>query len=298
MFAISVATGANDDDNDNNENNNNNDDVYVDVFDFFFKIGNKKICMEIANGKRFIDGLTVICLRRIHLSPSDVEHLTHFVTQLPHQEVKEIDLCGCNIGDSGFNIFHQGLKEQNISIDILSLSQNNLTQLSACKVHEVTIHCKVRKLSLRDNQCIGKDPKLYLIISDPQSMLEELNISRTNAEASMATEVFSELEKSCKKEKLRVLSSNSNHITDNDIYSVVKAVQNNASLKELNLHSNPFSVSAALKIIGAMKYNNTLQYLTLPWFERQDQERIIQLAREVEAHRYCTCTIQLYCRKF
>lgn len=249
--------------------------------------------MQIANARVFNDNLTVICLRRIHLSPSDVEHLTQFVTQLPHQEVKEIDLCGCNIGDSSFDIFHQGLKEQNISIDILSLSQNNLTQLSAGKVHEVTVHCKVRKLSLRDNRCIGEDPRLYLIISDPYSMLEEVNISHTNSKASTATELFTKLEKSSKKEKLRVLSSNSNHITDNDIYSVVKAVQNNTSLKELNLHSNPFSISGALKIIAAMKFNNTLEYLTLPWYE--DQETIIELAKEVEVHRYCA--LHLYCCK-
>ena len=221
-----------------------------------------------------------------------MEQLTQFLTQSPHQLRKIIDLCGCSIGDNGISIFHQELTKHNVIIEVLSLSTNKLTELSAWIVYRIAIHCKVRKLSLRHNPSIAKDPRLYLMISDPCSMLEEVNISHTNLkQSSTAAELFSEVEKSSKKEKLRVLSINGNNITDNDSYSAVKAIQNNTSLTQLNLHTNEFSVTTALQIIQSLTYNNTLEVITLPWYQTNDQERIVELAREVDKHRYCKTSI-------
>ena len=243
-----------------------------------------------ANGKTCSDSLTVISLRGIHLSPTDVEHLTRFLTQSPHQERKEVDLCGCSIGDKGIAIFHQGvkhLKERSITIKMLSLSINNLTEASSCKVYEISICCKVQMLALRHNPAIGNDPKLYSIISDPDSMVEELNLSHTvSKQTGTPTELFLALEKN-KRKKLRVLWLDNNSLTDNKCNAIVKVLQNNTSLMELNLFRNPFSVTSALKIVDALVHNNTLQYLTLPWYEENNQERIIHAAKVVEESRYC-----------
>ena len=177
LFVIFVATGAGDNnDDDNNENENNDDDVLLDFFTFLLQAGNQRICMHIANARRFNDHLTVISLRGIHLTCNDVEHLIQFLTVSPHQERKEIDLCGCNIGDRGIAIFHRGLTEHNVSIKMLSLSKNNLTESLSCKIYEIAILCKVQLLSLRHNIGLGKDPKVYALMSDHESMVEELNM--------------------------------------------------------------------------------------------------------------------------
>ena len=278
------------------------DDDHLDFFNFCLKAGNKRICLQIANAKTSNDNLTVISLRGIHLSPSNVEYLMRYFTQSPHQERKKVDLCGCSIGDNGIDIFHQGVKHLkehkgcSITIKMLSLSNNNLTESSSCKVYEIAIYCKVEMLALRHNPAISKDPKLYSIISDPDSMMEELNLSHTiSRQSSTATELFSALEKN-KRKKLRVLWISNNNLTDNECDAIVKAIQNNTSLIELNIHRNPFSVTTALRIIQALAHNNTLQHLTLPWYETNNQERIIHAAKVVEESRYCRTHI--YCCKF
>ena len=307
MFVISAATGADYDNNDNNINNddNGNDDddnnkvnSNDDFYNFCLQTGNRRMCVHIANTDTFNDNLTVISLRGIHLSSSEVKHLVRFLTQSPHQERKEIDLCGCNIGDNGIAIFHQGLTEHNIPIIALSLSENDLTESSSCKVYEIAVCCKVKRLTIRRNPAIGKNSKLYLIISDPDSVVEELNISHTNSnQSSTATELFSALD--ClknPKRNLRILWINNNNLTDNDGNAIVKAIQNNTSLIEVVMHRNQFSVTTALRIIQALAYNNTLQYLTLPWYETNNHEKIIKAAKSVEEYRYCRTHI--YCRKF
>ena len=257
------------------------DDTQLDFFNFCLKAGNKKICVQIADGRIWNDNLTVISLRGIHLSPSDVEHLTMFLTQSPraHQERKEVDLCGCSIGDKGIAIFHQGVKhlkeskERNISIKMLSLSNNNLTESSSGKVFEIATCCKVEMLALRHNPTIGNDPKLYSIISDPDSMVEELNLSHTiSKQTGTPTELFLALEKN-KRKKLRVLWLDNNNLTDNECDAIVKVLQNNTSLMEFNIYRNPFTITSALKIVDALVHNNTLQYLTLPWYAENNQER-------------------------
>ena len=298
MFVISVATVADDNNDHDNKNNNDhgNNDNDFDFFNFLLQAGNQRICMQIANARGFDDHLTVIGLRGIPLLSNDMEHLIQFLTQSPHQERKEVDLCGCNIGDSGIALFHRGLTEHNITIKRLSISNNNLTESSSCKVYEIAIHCKVQVLALRHNPAIGKDPKIYSIISDPDSLVEELNMSHTNSkQVSTATELFSELAKN-KKKKLRVLWINNNNLTDHDCSAIVKAIRNNTSLTELIMHRNQFSVTSALQIIQALAHNNTLQSLTLPWYETNNQEKIIESAKQVEESRYCR--IEIYSRKF
>lgn len=252
----------------------------------YFKTSSK----HTANLKMF-DGKS-IHLKGTELStPSDIEHVTYFLTQFPHQ-LQELDLHGCNIRDCGLDILYQGLKNHN-NIERLSLSKNKLTSSSSSKINNLALHCKVRVLALRFNPCICEDAKLYSILSDPNSMVEELYISHTNCKlSSTITELFTKVV-TVQSRKLRVLWVNNNHITNDDCDAIVMALRKNTSLIELSMFGNPISVSSAQCIIRALEYNNTLKHLVLPWYPPEKRKKITSLAKEVDEKRYCK--LDLFC---
>ena len=265
----------------------------IHFFYSLFKAGKIEMCKHIENLKMFES--RAVNLRGKNLSPSDIEKLACLLTQAAHKEWEELDLHGCNIRDGGIEILHQKLVRHNVTINALSLSSNNLTASCSSKIYDITIHCKVKMLAIRQNQVFSKDSKLYSIISHPDSMVEELNISETNCKlSSTANELFSALEKN-KKKKLRVLWINNNNITDDNCDVIVRVLQINTSLKELNMHGNPINVTTALQIVKALTYNNTLQSLVLPYYNSNDRKRIMELAKEVDNSRYCK--LNLYCHR-
>ena len=259
----------------------------IHFFYLLFKASKTEMCRHIENLKIFEN--RAINLRGKSLSSGDIEYLTCFLTQTAQKEWEELDLHGCNICDRGIDILYRKLIKHNITINALSLSNNNLTPLSSSKIYDIAIHCKVKVLAIRQNRVFSTESKLYSLISHPDSVIEELNISDTNCKP---TELFSALQNN-KKKKLRVLWINNNNITDDDRGAIVRVVQKNTSLKELNMHGNPFKVTTALRIVKALTYNNTLQSLALPYYNKNGRERIKRLAKEVDDSRYCN--LDLYC---
>ena len=265
----------------------------IHFFYLLFKAGKTEMCRHIENINIFES--RAINLRSKKLSSSDIEYLTCFLTQTVHKEWEELDLHGCSICDRGIDILHQELIKHNITINALSLSNNNLTPLSSSKIYDIAICCKVKMLAIRQNQVFSKESKLYSLISHPDSVIEELNISDTNCKlSSTATELFSALENN-KKNKLRVLWINNDNITDDDGAAIVRVIQKNTSLKELNMHGNPFKVATALQIVKALTYNNTLESLALPYYDAIDRKTITQSAKTVDNNRYCK--LDLCCHK-
>ena len=265
----------------------------IHLFYLLFKAGKIEMCRHIEKLKIFES--RAINLRSKKLSSSDIEYLTCFLTQTAQKEWEELDLHGCNVRDRGIDILHQKLIRHNITINALSLSNNNLTPSSSSKIYDIAICCKVKMLAIRQNQVFSKESKLYSLISHPDSVVEELNISDTNCKlSSTATELFSALENN-KKNKLRVLWINNDNITDDDGAAIVRVIQKNTSLKELNMHGNPFKVATALQIVKALTYNNTLQSLALPYYDAIDQKTITQSAKTVDNNRYCK--LDLCCHK-
>ena len=253
----------------------------IHFFYLLFKAGKTEICRHIENTKVFES--RAINLRSKKLSSSDIEYLTCFLTQTVHKEWEELDLHGCNICDRGIDILHQKLLKRNITINALSLRNNNLTPSSSSKIYDIAICCKVKILAIHQNQVYSKESKLNLLISHPDSVIEELNISNTNCKP---TELFSALQNN-KKKKLRILWINNNNITDDDCGAIVRVLQKNTSSKELNMHGNPFKVVIALRIVKALAYNNTLQSLAFPYYNTEDRKTITQSAKDVDNSRYC-----------
>ena len=120
-----------------------------------------------------------IILTGTSLSCSDVECVTLFLTQSPYHEWEELDVHGCYIRDQGIHVLHDGLITNGITIARLSLNRNKLTECCSTKVYEIAIHYRVEVLVIRFNASIGKDPKLYLLLSDSKSVVKELYMSQT-----------------------------------------------------------------------------------------------------------------------
>ena len=256
--------------------------------------GNKEICKRIVNAKVFDN--RKINLRGTRLSSRDIKCLALILTQSTHQKWEEVDLHGCVIEDGGIVILHQALLNYTIIIERFSLSNNNLTMSSSSKIHEIVTHCAVKVLAIRHNPAISKDPHFYSsILSDPDSVVEQLYMSNTNCRPSNATtNMFSVLEKN---NKLKVLQSTNNNITDHDCDAIVRMLQNNTSLVELNISGNQITATNIKRIIQALADNNTMKHLALPWYEPKHQKDIAKLAKQVDRRRQPHCTLNLVCHQ-
>ena len=254
------------------------------LFKTCLKAGNKEVCRNILNANIFDDA--TLNLRDMSLSPSDVECLTLILMHSPHQMWEEVDIHGSDINDSGIAILHKGLTNHNTIIKKLSLSCNNLTTFSTSKIHDIVIHCAVQVLAIRHNPAIGNDTDFFSkLLSDPNSKLKELYMSNSNrTPSSTITKMFSALEGN---NKLKVLQTINNNITNDDCGAIVSALQRNTSLVVLNLSGNQINVENAKRIIQALTNNKTLKYLALPWYIPKHQKNIIKLVKKVYKNSQC-----------
>ena len=249
------------------------------LFKCFFEAGDKEICRSIENAKTFNN--KTIKLLNIRPSPSDVECITVFLTCSSHKEWKKLDLCLCYIQDHGVNILHSGLTRCDVTITSLDLSLNGLTESSSSAISDITISCRVKKLNIGFNTIVGKDERLYSIISDPSSMLEELYMYRTKLSSNAAIKLFTALSEG---KKLRIL-----WITYNDIAeacdAIIMAMKKNTSLVELHMYRNPISEECAQLIVHALQNNNILQQIRLPSYSEDVQKKIRLSTEEVNKKR-------------
>ena len=108
------------------------------------------------------------------LSPIDLECLTVFLTYSSHKEWNKLNMWCCFIQDHGLQTLQHGLRSSNVTIIKLLLYDNNLTEISSSAISDLTVSCRAKTLSVSGNETVGEDAKLYRIISDNSSTLEEL----------------------------------------------------------------------------------------------------------------------------
>ena len=260
------------------------------LFRCFFEAGDKEMCRSIENAKSLNFTSKIMSLLDIRLSPSDVECVTVFLTCSSHKEWKWLNLRSCYIQDHGIHILHRGLINSSVTITSLSLSVNGLTESSSFVISDITISCRVKKLNISSNDTAGEDERLYSIISDPSSLLEELYMWCTKLSSNEAIKLFATLSDS---KKLRILHIGNNDITDEACDAIIMAMKKNTSLVKLYIYGNPISRECAHLIVEALQHNNTLQLLGLP--KCSDVERRITLsAEEVNKKRERrNCQVQL-----
>ena len=144
------------------------------------------------------------------------------------------------------------------------------------------------------NNTVGEDERLYSIISDPSSELEELYMGSTKLTSNVANKLFVMLNDT---KKLKILCIDGNNITDEACDAIVMAVKKNVSLVKLHMHYNPISGECAQLIVPALQHNNTLQQLYFPRYSDYVEKKIRRLAAEVIKKRESySCQVKLEMR--
>ena len=261
------------------------------LFRCFLEAGDKEMCRSIENTKSLNFNNKTINLSNNTLSSSDVESVTVFLTCSSHKEWKELDLWRCYIRDHGVHILQRGLTSCDVTITTLRLWYNGLTESSSSAISDITISCRVKILNINRNNTIGEDKRLYSIISDPSSMVEELYMNSTKLSSSRAIKLFTALSED---KKLRVLHIANNDITDEARDAIIMAMKKNNSLVELDMYGNPISGECAQIIVQVLQHNNTLQRLWLPRYSDDVKEMIRLSTEEVNKKRRSrNCQVKL-----
>ena len=249
------------------------------LYQCFHESGDKDICDCIEQGITFRDTHNkVISFSGIRLEPSDVEHVALFLASSTQREWMILSLYRCFIQDYGTRILYRGLLGHSISFTELRFNWNSLTSSSSSIISNFTISCRVKKLVISYNDGIGEDEKLYSMLTNPSSLLEELEMDSTKLSTQGAIKLFTALAKRC---KLKTLNISRNDITDEGCKAIAMAIQTNASLIKLWIYRNPITVTGVRHIVKALQQNNTLQLL-----EVSDQPQDIDsLVHEVNRKR-------------
>ena len=238
------------------------------------------MCRSIENAKSLNIHSKTITLHNVSLSPSDMEFVTVFLTCSSHKKWRVLDLFGCFIHDHGVHILHRGLTNCAVTIVKLRLRFNGLTESSSSAISGITISGRVKELHISCNNTVGEDERLYSIISDPLSVLEELHMHSTKLSSNAATKLFVALSNS---KKLKISDIACNLITDEACDAIIMAMNKNISLIKLDMRGNPISEKYAQLIVQAMQHNKTLQLLWLPSYQYSDdaKEKIRLLAEKI-----------------
>ena len=250
------------------------------MYRYFQEAGDVTMCKSIEDATQL--DKQQIDLSHTRLSPSDLECLTIFLTCSSHKEWKKLDLFCCHIQDHGLQILQSALRSSDVTITVLNLNTNDLTVVSSSAISDLIFSCRVKTLFISYNKTIGEDDKLYRIINDDSSMLEELFMTNVNLPSSGPIKLFIALGEA---KKLRVLHIDSNNITDEACDVMTMAMKKNTSLIELHMHNNPISRECAQLIVQALQYNNTLQQLYLNVYPYAVIEKIGLLKEKVNNKR-------------
>ena len=261
------------------------------LFRCFLEAGDKEMCRSIENTKSLNFNSKTIDLSCNTLSPSDVECVTVFLTCSSHKEWEMLKLLKCYIQDHGVHILHRGLTSYDVTITALVLESNGLTESSSFAISDITISCRVKVLDIRYNNTVGEDERLYSIISDPSSKLEQLHMRYTKLSSSGAINLFTVLSEG---NKLRILDISYNNITDEAYDAIIMAMKNNNSLVTLYMCGNPISGECAQLIVQALQHNNTLQLLCLPRYSDDVQKRIRLSAEVNKKRKSCKVNLEIY----
>ena len=265
------------------------------LFRCYYNVGDTEICKSIENAKTFKN--KIIDLEHSKLAPSDVESMTLFLTCSSHKEWKELYLWGCYIQDHGVQILHLGMTTSNITITALELDSNGLTESSSNSIRDIAIRCRVKLLGIGGNVTIGEDKRLYSILTDSLSEVEELYMDSIMLSSNAAIELFNALGEGT---KLKLLWIVNNCVNDEACNAIIMAMKKNTSLCELRMEQNPISGESAQKIVQALEDNNALEELSLPYYPQYIEDKI-RLSMDVNKKRQsrgCRVMLKINFKRF
>ena len=254
----------------------------------FQEAGDVTMCKSIEDATQL--DKQQIDLSETRLSPSDLECLTIFLTCSSHKEWKELNLQSCHIQNHGLQTLQRGLRSSDVTITELWLAYNDFTAVSSSAISDLTISCRVKTLFISHNKIDIVD-RLYRIITDDSSMVEELIMNDVNLSFSGAIKLFTALSEA---KKLRGLWIGNNNITDKACGAIIMAMKKNTSLVTLYMHNNPISGECAQLIVQALQYNNTLLQLNLNNYPDDVKKKIRPLVEEINKKRVPQVKLWVY----
>ena len=242
----------------------------------FHEAGDVDICKIIERSVTFRN--KKINLSDTRLTANDVECVTVFFTSSFHKEWVGLYLSNCYIQDHGLHILHRGLLHcRNITIDELRLNFNGLTSQSSSLISDITVTCTVKDLRIDGNHTIGENEQLYSMLSNPSTMLDELDMHFTKLSSRAAIALFTAVKDNNKLKKLHI---GRNDITDGACDAITTALERNNCLVELWMYYNPLTAEAIVNIVNGLKVNNRLEQLWLP-SRPEDVKKTISSLQEV-----------------
>ena len=183
------------------------------------------------------------------LLPTDIHYFTFFLSKSLHMKWREINMCKCHIGDTGFRLLHSTLVSSSIEIDEIDLRYNSLTSQSSQQINEILTSCKTKILNVSGNMLENG-----LNLSN-NSTLEELNLYLNKVSTTAAVGLISSLVKN-ENSRLKVLNLRYNSISDEAVSCISQLIQSNNSLEKLYLNGNNFSANGIETIyFSAVKHN-------------------------------------------
>jgi len=121
------------------------------------------------------------------------------------------------------------------------------------------VKCKVKKLSIDDNDTTGEDEQLYSMLTNSSTMLEGLYMFSTKLSSRAAIALFNVLKDNNKPKELSITN---NAITDDACDTITTALERNSCLVRLLMHRNPLT-GGGEAIVNSLKANGTLAVLEL-----------------------------------
>ena len=261
------------------------------LYHCFKEANNETLCNTIERAEAFNN--KEIDLWGTALTGSDIECVSLFLASSFNKEWEGLYLRNCYIQDKGLNTLWRGLRHTtDITINTLWLYNNGLTVQSSSLISELTVRMKVKLLWIDGNKTIGEDQQLYTMLSNPSSVLEILDMRRTQLSSTAATDLFTSLRNN---HKLKELYIDGNDITDDACDAITEALKSNSCLVTLSMSYNPLSSEAIVTIVQCLEANDTLQLIGLPDCPQATQENIrsLQVVNNKRASRGCQVKLEI-----
>ena len=190
----------------------------------FHEAGDDWVCHSIEQSEALSFGKIDLSLSR--LMATDMEYVAVFLASSLHKQWATLNLSYCYIQDHGLRTLHHALHHcVNLTITELWLIDNGLTVQSSFLVSEITMKCKVKKISIAGNAYIGEGQKLYSILTDLSTMLELLCMSNTKLSSNAPIHLFTGLTDNS---TLKELYIRYNDITDDACDDIATALERNS----------------------------------------------------------------------
>lgn len=252
----------------------------IHIFRCYYEAGNK---VAYSMMHKLLAQHGVVDLQHITLSVYDIETLALFLTCSAHKEWWWLNLSCCRIQDRGLHVLHRMLCNSDITISMLWLPHNVLTQSSSAAVGELIIHCKVTELVIDGNPTIGEDCAICDMLTHSMSKLAKLHISNTWMSSNAAINLLNAV---AQKNILKELNIHTNRISD-EACDAITTVFKNTCLTKFEIAENAISPMVARNIVQTLSLNcnKTMNWLGLPDCSEDDKKAISCMQEEIHKKR-------------